>query len=428
MTLFSSSPILDVVPLLSSIDQDLSISVFHLSPGEKIILRAETQSADGKKWVSWAQYRADPCGKVNLFSDAPLAGSYTDVDSMGLFWSMEPEDQSIIAYKMPPDEMRIRLSLEIDEKMIAEKEIHRFYGNREIQRITIEESGIKALLFLPPSSSPLPAIMTLNGGAAISEERAQFLALHGYAALALAYFGSEGVPDRLQNIPLEYFVKAIDLLKQRPEVDPDRIGLLGISRGGEAALLLGAYFPEKMQAIATHVASSVIYPSQGTHISPWSLKNQPVLPLAPILSREEISSDLGSHPENAISLSPYFLDFMKKFEVEYEKSKIPVEKITCPLLVIGSKEDQMWPSALFAEQIDERLTDFGCSNGKIILYEGAGHRLALPHTPVARTITFHPEIGKWFDFGGEGPDNAFAGKDAWKETLLFFEEMLKKEK
>jgi hypothetical protein len=38
---------------------------------------------------------------------------------------------------------------------------------------------------------------------------APLLALHGYATLALAYFGLPGLPRGLVNIPLEYFGKAI---------------------------------------------------------------------------------------------------------------------------------------------------------------------------------------------------------------------------
>ncbi len=41
------------------------------------------------------------------------------------------------------------------------------------------------------------------------EHAAALLASHGYAALALAYFGVEDVPKDLINIPLEYFGTAL---------------------------------------------------------------------------------------------------------------------------------------------------------------------------------------------------------------------------
>ena len=48
---------------------------------------------------------------------------------------------------------------------------------------------------------------------------------------ALAYFNQEGLPDKLSNIPLEYFEKAIGYLQSLDEVEKDRIGVLGASRG-----------------------------------------------------------------------------------------------------------------------------------------------------------------------------------------------------
>jgi hypothetical protein len=48
------------------------------------------------------------------------------------------------------------------------------------------------------------------------------LAERGFASLALAYFGTDPLPARLQSIPLEYFARAIASLRQHPRVDPRR--------------------------------------------------------------------------------------------------------------------------------------------------------------------------------------------------------------
>ncbi|ODR81861.1 hypothetical protein BG842_25675 [Haladaptatus sp. W1] len=63
------------------------------------------------------------------------------------------------------------------------------------------------------------------------------LATHGYATLALQYFDAPGLPESLERIPLGYFDTAIRWLTSRPTVHDTGIGLLGISRGVEAALL-----------------------------------------------------------------------------------------------------------------------------------------------------------------------------------------------
>ena len=73
---------------------------------------------------------------------------------------------------------------------------------------------------------------------------------HGYTTFALAYFGVEGLPRELVKIPLEYFKKGFDWLRTQDTVDGRRLGVVGGSKGGELALLLGATFPEIKVVVA----------------------------------------------------------------------------------------------------------------------------------------------------------------------------------
>ena len=93
-------------------------------------------------------------------------------------------------------------------------------------------------------STPLPAILVLGGGAGHSSLfRAELLARSGFIAVALSYFGEGSLPPLLQEIPLEYFQTAMGWLSSHPLVDPHRLGLWGISRGAELALILASFFP-----------------------------------------------------------------------------------------------------------------------------------------------------------------------------------------
>jgi len=103
-------------------------------------------------------------------------------------------------------------------------------------------------LFCPDTSGPHPAVITLGGvGGGLREGGAEALASEGFAALA--YFGLEGLPRELVEIPLEYFARAIAWLKSQPEVDAKRIAVVGNPKGGELALLLGATYPKEVRAI-----------------------------------------------------------------------------------------------------------------------------------------------------------------------------------
>ena len=78
---------------------------------------------------------------------------------------------------------------------------------------------------------------------------AALLAAHGYPALALAYFNAPGLPAQLSDIPLEYFATALRWLRAQPQVDPRHVLTLGVSRGSEAALLLGAYYQRLVDGV-----------------------------------------------------------------------------------------------------------------------------------------------------------------------------------
>jgi acetyl esterase/lipase len=90
-------------------------------------------------------------------------------------------------------------------------------------------------------------------------DAAGLLAAHGYPTLSLAYFGEPGLPKELVNVPLEYFARAVRVLRRQPGVDPDHIAVMGDSRGGEAALLVASTFPHLIHGAIGLVPSATVY-------------------------------------------------------------------------------------------------------------------------------------------------------------------------
>lgn len=290
-----------------------------------------------------------------------------------------------------------------------------------LKKVIVREEGLVGTLFLPQSSKRLPAVIALSGSrGGLSETRAELLASNGYAALALAYFNAEGLPRTLKEIPLEYFETALRWLKRLPEIDPMRIGLWGVSRGGELSLLLGSAFPNQFQAIAAYVPSSVVYGAFDEVNSPaWTYEGKPVLPSAPCALAFDPA--LGTLPEQPIPLTPCFLKAMED-KTAFCQAAIPVEKIECPILLVSGDDDRMWPSSLYCSQIAERLEAKGNSQPCTHLsYPGAGHALAPNQQPMAGSADFHPVAKLWFDLGGNPKDDASAKEDAWNKTLQFFQ-------
>jgi dienelactone hydrolase len=279
-----------------------------------------------------------------------------------------------------------------------------------MKRVPIREDGLVGTLFY--SGTPSSAILILGGASGeLKEAKAEQLASHGFATLALAYFGHESLPPTLNRIPLEYFVKAIQWLQQREGIQ--RIGLWGGSRGAELSLLLGTLFPDQIHAIAAHVPSSVVYGAFDVQNSPaWTLQGEPIIPNAPFIFPQH-------HDEQTpIAATPYFLKGMED-KSSFARSAIPVEKLQCPLLLISAEDDQMWPSALFAKQIVERLAEhrssIPCTH---ISYPCVGH------CPANGTAELHPVLKRWFAYGGNPEENAAAAHDWWEQTVHFFKTRL----
>jgi carboxymethylenebutenolidase len=107
--------------------------------------------------------------------------------------------------------------------------------------------------YAPKSKGRLPAVVCLYGAGGLGtwmEALGHDLASHGYVAIVPNYFDVPGIQSA--DIPTmdRYFVtwmrvigKTLDQAAARPEIDPERIGILGGSLGASLALEVGATNP-----------------------------------------------------------------------------------------------------------------------------------------------------------------------------------------
>lgn len=298
---------------------------------------------------------------------------------------------------------------------------------------SIQNDAFVGTLFLPKGNEQCPAVIILPGSeGGIPETIAEKVASQGYCALALGYFGLKGLPEYLEYIPLEYFLQTFESVKNLPQIKKDSLILLGYSRGGELALLLGSLFPQAINGIISFVSSGFIcggfpHPNKPA----WIVNNQPIVPfLHGAMSKNDtlieaedlfLASEKGlitAHKNTADD--PYevvelFLARQKGDEI-MRKAMIPVENISCPILVIAGEDDKIWPSALYAKLIMDRLNQKGSAiERKFLIFPNAGHGIIAPYEgPI-----YHP-IGKfWCTLGGTPEGNHEANMRAWEETFKF---------
>jgi dienelactone hydrolase len=216
---------------------------------------------------------------------------------------------------------------------------------------------------------------------------AALLASHGYPAMALAYFKEPGLPSTLKDIPLEYFQRALERLRARPDVDPRRVVVIGISRGGEGALLIGATYPKLVHGVVGLVPSNVVNPALDGHSAAWTLHGRGVPHIA-------------------------FADWRNPDPSNDPAAFIRAERIDGPILTLSGGDDALWPSSSYMtilhERLDKRHFRFAHRD---IDYGKAGHLLgsAVPYTPAAVVPSY----------GGSPGADAAARAALWPRMLAF---------
>ena len=130
------------------------------------------------------------------------------------------------------------------------------------------------------------AVIAVHGFKADREEmlnEADMLARHGYGVLLIAlraHDHSEGEVITFGLNEVRDLEAAYQYLLARPEVDPERIGVLGNSMGGTVALLYTAQNPE-IKAVVSQATFASLEKEVGTGIK--RLLGLPPFPFAPLI-------------------------------------------------------------------------------------------------------------------------------------------------
>lgn len=204
---------------------------------------------------------------------------------------------------------------------------------------TIEKVGYKNLvanLYLPAAPQAVPVVIAFGGsegGLSTGDSSGEMLAPHCIAVLGLAYFKEAGLSPTLDQIPLEYFIDAIDYVAKTKGIDPARIGMVSGSRGSEAALLV-ASMDARIKSVVVATPSEVAWLGMTTAKSAWIFHGSDVPALA--LNGRKFDSALDSVED-------------------WGKLRIPVERINGPVFLISAENDQVWPSTRMSEDIVRHL-------------------------------------------------------------------------
>jgi len=387
------------------VDEPIAITLAGLAPRATVTIRVHGGQNDA--WTSNATFVADAAGRVDLGRAAPVSGSYRDVDAMGLFWSAErrtssSSDQAEEEDVTSPDQWL--LTAETNSAIVARATLTRRALAKDVRATPLREPGLVGVFYEPPGGGRHPAVLVLSGsggGIPPAGGHGGGLASRGFAVLALAYFGAPGLPRTLSNIPIEYFGRALQWLTSQPSVDSDRIGVLGGSRGGELALLLGTLY-QNLKVVIAYMPSNVVWRGccdMTTQVA-WTVGGRPVAAMPPPGRRDFFAAS---------------------------RAEIQVERIQGPVLLISGKDDGVWDSSGMARKIVARLRSNNFQYKYLSLeYDNAGHGITRPYTSTMELNTRrHPLSGRIVHMGGTPAGTAKAREDSWRQMLAFVDEHLR---
>ena len=216
----------------------------------------------------------------------------------------------------------------------------------ELVEIPFDSFRLPGVLRFPPSSSPVPVVIFVTGAVTGKEEMhllGSGLVERGVGTLL---FDGPGMGEAWEQGPLipgchRVAAALFDYLEGDSRVDPGRIGLFGVSFGGNVALRMAA----REKRTAAVIALSAPYDLSGY--------GEYVLPVIEELVRYALQSDSKKKYE----------EWKRTFSLE---SSLP--EIAAPLLTIGGGEDFFVPG-----DDTKRIHGGGKGKKKMIFFEEADH-------------------------------------------------------
>lgn len=245
-----------------------------------------------------------------------------------------------------------------------------FFAIAAFSQDTLKVNNVEAILYTG-SGKKQPLVVGIGGsegGNAWTNSRWQktrneFLT-KGYAFLAIGYFGCKGTPKILDKIAIDEVYHAIAVAKKNKKINPNKIAVIGGSRGADLALLLGSYYKD-IAAVVGMSSSHAIFPGHTqeftTSCFTFRGKELPFIPVneesVPFLIKRDLRRTFET---------------MLKDTVAEQKALIKVENINGAILLLSATKDEMIPAVTMANKMMQRLkTNRFKHPHEHVIYEGS---------------------------------------------------------
>lgn len=239
-----------------------------------------------------------------------------------------------------------------------------------MSNIQISSSPVEAVIYQPTNISPKGGIVLLHGSEGGSAKGidvvAVLLAANGFFTMPKPYNKADALLTRpdIKDVPLEGTENALLYMRELMSTYNRKIGLLGVSRGAEQALLISQLLAEENSpalpdAVAVHASTSKIKPA-------FILKNyQPGI--QQLLNK--FNWLIGRK-----KLQPAWC-WRNSYKRTLPNINIEIEKYPNPILITHGIEDNIWQ--VEESRILEKRRQAKKLPTQVHYFKGEGHSLSI---------------------------------------------------
>ncbi|MDJ1138416.1 acyl-CoA thioesterase/BAAT N-terminal domain-containing protein [Streptomyces iconiensis] len=302
-------------------DTPVRMRLTGLEPGSHVRVTAHADDRYDATWASKVTRTADAHGRIDLSKDTghllsgmlPLGGRHAKLKDSGTAFSYHPGPPgSQRSYKVKVTATAV--SGKADGQHLADRTLTRQWLTKGTthRKLTVAKNKIAGDLYLPARDARNDAakggvrkedgteeregkgggaarkapVLVFGGseGGNAGTYTAALLASHGHPAMSVCYFrcgSGSGRPNAINKIDLDYFTHAGRVLRAQDGADPQRLAVIGNSRGSEVAQLLGQRRPSVFRDVVAYAPSSKAIGPYPAGTVAWTDHGRPI-PRGPI--------------------------------------------------------------------------------------------------------------------------------------------------
>lgn len=458
-------------PTDSRLDEPFGITIGGGRAGSIVEVSTVGKDLFGRSWRSRGEFTVPNDGVLDLSTAVPQSTDGQDpdwahADGTAPVWAMRFDDEEQTPELFVPPAEPWQLTIEAHgygavsssqsgtagHQVSGRRTVLRRTGAADLTYTPTDIGGLPGMLVVPggpPPAAGWPGVACFGGSEGGFESQlsnAAVLASRGCAVLAQAWISERDAAVSVSQVPLERFGAALAVLAGQDAVDASRVSAMAISRGSEGLLAAAGHtLLPPLTGLVLVSPSCVAWQALGSSgevpdTASWTVDGTavPWLPLSSGVLMRQIVRNAWTVGRDIAHRRPTLLRLLPAYESSLVAAGVldrtgdsvragvsaaapapagavlDATRVSCPLLLLAGRDDQLWPSAAMARVLAAQRAAAGLDRAdQFIAYDGAGHLIRLGLLPTDAAWT------NGIAFGGSREGLAQAQADATTRVAAF---------